>query len=103
MTANDNGHGGKPPLPFRAPAGVPIIGQPFTVKGGYATALIQCQCEAREPVLLLGNAPAFCAGCHRGFIIVGFSFDARVGQIQVNVGLVQGQPSVPPDPAGVSQ
>jgi hypothetical protein len=92
--------------PFRkAPAppsdeGVPIIGQPFKVKGGFATVMLQCTCEAAEPVLLLGGSPGKCTACGRMFVTHTFKFDMQTGQINVNVALVQ-ERKPDDEPAGV--
>ena len=86
---------------FKPKNGVPIIGQPFTVKGGFPTTLLQCQCEAHEPVMLIGGSPGQCSACHRTFVCASFSFNAQTGQIQVQVGLVN-QPAPEPEPAGAT-
>jgi hypothetical protein len=76
--------------PFQKPAGdIPIIGQPFKVKGGFCTVMVQCTCQAAEPVLLLGGSPAKCTACGRTFITHTFGFDLQTGQINVNIALVQ--------------
>lgn len=87
--------------PFKPKNDVPIIGQPFKVKGGFPTTLIQCMCEAHEPVMLVGGAPGQCAACHRTFVCAAFSFNAQTGQIQVQVGLVN-QPEPLPEPVGAT-
>lgn len=87
-------------IPFRPPApknDIPIIGQPFKVKGGFPTVLLQCTCDAKEPVMLIGGQPGACAACGRMFVVASFAFDRQSGQIQVNVGLMQGQM---PEPIG---
>ncbi len=73
-------------------ADVPIIGQPFVFKGGHSTVLVQCQCEAKEPVILIGNMPNFCAACHRGFAVAMFTSNGS-GQCQAQIGIVQRQPA----------
>lgn len=75
-----------PPIPF--PSNVPIVGQAAVVKAGYPTALIQCQCEAREPLVLIGNAPNTCPACQRSFIIAGFAFSAAPAQSEIRIGLL---------------
>jgi hypothetical protein len=74
-------------LAFPSPE-IPIIGQPFTVKSGFATTLIQCGCERAEPIILLASTPASCRACGRTFVCVGFAFDGQTGQIQARVGLM---------------
>lgn len=80
---SDNGKA----LPFAPKAeGIPIVGQPFTFKSGHPTVVIQCNCEAHEPVVLVGTIPAFCPACQRGFACAGFTF--ANGRIDVQIGLV---------------
>lgn len=97
-----NGHGnGATPAKIQHD-GIPIIGQPFQVKGGFPTVSLQCGCAGRDAVLLVGSSPAQCASCKRAFVIASFAFNAQTGQIQVNIGLVQQQQEQPtPEPAGV--
>jgi len=85
------GNNGKP-LPFPT-ANVPIIGQPFTLKGGFSTTLVQCECEAKVPVLVIGAGPGVCAACRRTFVVLKFAFDGQTGQIQANVALAQPSPA----------
>lgn len=76
---------------------IPIVGQPFTFKGGFHTVQLQCSCEAHEPVLLVGIAPSFCPACARGFACVGFTF--AKGQIDVQIMLVAPKPAEAERPA----
>lgn len=85
------------PIPFRpGTVGVPIIGQPFEVKGGFPTVQIVCTCHAREPLLLIGANVVRCPACGRGFACAVFSFDASTGQIGVKIGLVVAAREAPP-------
>ncbi len=83
------------PICFTPRSEVPIVGQPFVVKGGYATTLVQCTCGAREPVLLVGQAPNFCPACDLGFRVSLFSIDEQ-GQLKVGIRLVRRAPEEPP-------
>lgn len=87
--------------PFTPKQDVPIIGQPFTVRSGFPTTLLQCNCEAREPVMLVGAAPGQCRACRRTFVCAGFTFNGQTGQIQVQVGLLN-QPDPIPEPVGAT-
>jgi hypothetical protein len=84
---------------------IPIVGQAFTAKGGFATAMIQCGCEAKSPILLIGNAPGGCPACRRVFVVQKFSCDNQTNQIELSVGLVRqtpdAEPAPVPEPAGV--
>ncbi len=49
---------------------VPVIGESFKVVTGFATAVIQCQCEAKTVLVLHGTAQMeICPRCHRAFAI----------------------------------
>jgi hypothetical protein len=101
MVMNNGNGNGRTPIPFRHDD-VPIVGQPFKVCGGFATVSLQCACASKEPILLIGNTPARCPACQRGFLIVGFTFDGQTGQLHVNLGLIAEAPKPPaPTPAGV--
>ncbi len=96
MNGNGKGHGGV--IPFRAD--VPIVGQPFQVKGWSSTVLITCQCVPHgEPVMLVGQAPGQCPRCQRAFVVVAVTFDAATNKLQVGVGLVQQQAPAAAPPA----
>lgn len=91
MGSNGNGHG---PIPFPAER-IPIVGQAFTPKGGFPTAMITCGCEAKTPILLIANSPAQCGECKRIFVIQKFAVDNATGQMQLAIGLVaQQQPAL---------
>lgn len=81
------------PIPFAPRVDVPIVGQPFTVKGGHGTTMVQCNCGAREPVLLIGQAPNFCPACDLGFSVGMFSIDEQ-GQLKVGIRLVRRAPTI---------
>lgn len=66
---------------------VPIIGQPFTLKNFFVTLQILCNCEDKEPVLLVGNGIGKCPACDRMFQLQGIKADQR-GQLQFAIGLV---------------
>ncbi len=73
---------------------VPIIGQPFTFKAWFPTVSITCGCEAKESVLIVGQAIAACAACGRGYKVQQIQFDAATGQMNIALGLVTPQPSL---------
>lgn len=50
---------------------LPIVGQPFIVKGFVPMVQIVCNCEGKEPVLLIGNGIAQCPACSRRFQLQG--------------------------------
>jgi hypothetical protein len=61
----------KPSIPFSPPtSAIPILGQAFKLKGVLPQVLVQCACEAKEPVLLLGmGAQGTCPSCGRLFVL----------------------------------
>lgn len=63
---------GKGPIPFAVKEDIPIIGQPLTVITWFPTVSVVCNCEAKQPVLLvgLGNL-SVCPKCGRGFQLFG--------------------------------
>ena len=79
---NHNNGNGKNLQPFASTGKVPIIGQPFVMKGWFPTVHIVCACEAKEPVLLVGDAVGVCPACHRGFVI-------QVKKLEMGIGIVQ--------------
>jgi len=87
MSSNGNGKihpfGGKPA------AAVPIVGQPFTLKGWWMQLLVTCNCSARpEPLLIIGQAGAAspaCPSCGRQIVLQGLKADAA-GQLQFQIG-----------------
>lgn len=83
---NGNGHGG--PLQFKSPNEIPIVGQPFTIKGWFPTVLLVCNCEGKEPVMLPRGGGAQCPSCKKVFTIqsVQFSPDGNVG---FGIGMMQ--------------
>lgn len=72
---------------------IPIIGQPFVIKSFVPMLQIVCNCEAKEPLLLIGNGAGQCPACHRGFQLQGMKADPS-GQVQFIVGLVADQPEL---------
>lgn len=59
-------------IPFSVAAGVPIVGQPCTIITWFPTLSITCNCEAKQPVLLVGIGNlSVCVNCGRGFQLIG--------------------------------
>lgn len=89
------GSNGKTPLQFQAPAGTPIVGQPFTVIGvGIPMNMqLKCNCTAdadRETLTIMGSQPVTCVLCGKKFNAL---FNPTNNQIQMQVEL--------PKPEGV--
>lgn len=103
-SGNGNGNGAHGAAPAKIQHdGIPIVGQPFQVKGGFPTVSIQCTCPGKDAVLLIANAPGICPSCKRGFVVTSFTFTGQTGQIQVNIGLLRMQEQSTPTeetPAG---
>jgi hypothetical protein len=91
---NDNGTNA--PLPFQAPAGTPIVGQPFTILtvGVPMNLTLTCNCRAsspaegdaaRRPVLVIAlSVPVACPHCGKTYNAL---FNPQNMQIQMQVGL----------------
>ena len=79
------------------PSTIPIVGQPFKLKGWFPTVLITCLCQPHgEPVMLVGTAPGQCPQCQRAYVVGQVNYDATTNHLQIGIGLVR-----PPEPAGV--
>lgn len=87
----NNGHG-------QVPGGIPILGQPATVKSWACQVVATCNCEGKEPVLVVLGMLGQCPSCQRLYQITRIAFDAQTGQAMLSLGLV-----VPPkaDPAAL--
>lgn len=72
----------------RLPAGIPIIGQAATVKSWCCQVVAQCNCEAKEPVLLVIGLIGVCPSCQRQFQITQVQFNGQTGQVSISIGLV---------------
>lgn len=82
----------KPALEARAQlealANAPIVGQPFKIVSYFNTVLIQCNCDAQTPLLLVGRSAATCPACQKRFAI-GEQGQATIGQV-APAGVVHG-------------
>ncbi len=81
----------KAPVPFQAPAGTPLVGQPFTILsvGVPMNLTLTCNCprldNAERPVLtIVLSAPVACAHCGK---VYNALFNPQNMQIQMQVGL----------------
>ena len=72
---------------------IPILGQPFTMKTFFVTVQIVCNCEAKEPVLLVANGVGTCPGCRRQYQL------QQVKGLQLGIALVGQAETEPPPPA----
>ena len=86
MAGNGNG---KAPLQFQAPAGTPIVGQPFTVIGiGIPINMqLKCNCTAdadRETLTIVGSQAVSCVLCRKKFNAL---FNPTNNQIQMQIEL----------------
>lgn len=75
-------------IPFAARPAIPIIGQAFTLKGGFSTVFGQCGCDGKGIVVLIGLAPNACPECKRVFAVKSVAIDAQ-GQLQAEIGVLQ--------------
>jgi hypothetical protein len=87
---NGNGKAGDL-LEFGNRRDVPIIGQPFTIKGWLPTVLIVCNCEGKEPLLIQRSSPTVCPTCKRTFTVAQV-----VGQVNFGIGVAAPEPEHAP-------
>lgn len=87
MGGNGNGRGDLPTGPRLA--GVPLLGQLFTLKTWLMQLVLTCNCcERPEPILIVGRPGAIsdpCPKCGRRFVLQPLSMNAD-GQLQMNIG-----------------
>lgn len=70
-------------IPFAASAGLPILGQTFKIMVNYPTVVIQCQCDAKAILVLIGVQHASpCPACGNAYMI-GEDKGQQVGQVQI--------------------
>lgn len=64
---------------------VPIVGQPFTMKGFFITVQVVCNCPDKEPVLLVGSGIGKCPACERMFQLQGVQPGPKGLQFQIGM------------------
>ena len=70
--------------------GALAIGEPFTIENFYPTVVIQCQCEAKRVLVLIGTSNVVtCPACQGRYLIAD--------EMAVNVGALS------PEHAGIVQ
>jgi len=82
---SDNGQ--QAPIPFQAPAGTPLVGQPITMLtvGVPINLTFTCNCGAvaARPVLaILNSEPATCPHCHK---VYNAFFNPQNGQVVMQI------------------
>lgn len=66
------------PVPFPAAPAIPIVGQPCTVVAWFPTLNLVCNCEAKQPLLVVGFGNlTVCPACKRGFMLQAVKHDSR--------------------------
>jgi len=76
-------HDDKKPLPFQAPAGTPIVGQPFTLSNVSLPVNGTMTCNCVQPGIALpfvASAPAACPHCHAIYVV---AFNPQNGQLTI--------------------
>jgi hypothetical protein len=71
------------PVPFKAPAGVAIIGQPFTLSNLSMPVSCTFTCNCAQPpthMQIINSSPAQCPVCRKTYLVV---FNPQNGQITV--------------------
>ncbi len=91
---------GRPVIPFPPANAVPLVGQPFALKGFFPTAVIQCNCEPNgEIITLVANGATGCPRCKKVYTIGLVNWRQDQPQAaQIGIGIVH-QPAQ--EPAGV--
>jgi hypothetical protein len=63
---------------------VPIVGQPYQLKHWFPTVQIVCNCEAKEPLMLVGTTSlTACPACKKAYQIAALTFDRRTNKFEV--------------------
>lgn len=76
-----------PVVPF--PRDVPLVGQPLKIAAHYPTVVVECQCEAKCIVVLIGtNTPNACPACRQTFVILD-EMQVRVGVMRTEAPVLQ--------------
>jgi hypothetical protein len=79
---------------------IPIVGQAFTPRSGFITAVISCNCDgASTEVLLIAGFPQVCRRCGRKYMLAAGSADHTTGQLQLKVAIVNEAPQAPGVPS----
>lgn len=76
--------------PLAAHAGVPIVGQPCTLKSWVPTVMVQCNCDEKAPILLIGQSIVACPACQRRYQIGGIQYHLANAQLNIGINLVVG-------------
>jgi hypothetical protein len=79
-------NGQKPPAPLRFNGlDIPVVGQPFTIKGWFPTVLLVCNCRGKEPIMIPRGAGGQCPSCKRVYTIQ----QIHTPGIQFGIGILQ--------------
>lgn len=78
---------GKAPIPFQAPSGVPIVGQPFEILRFAVPMNLQLRCNcttdpAREPLEIRGSVAVACPCCRKVYNAI---FNPQTKNIEMQV------------------
>jgi hypothetical protein len=84
--------------PFQPSGNIPIVGQPFVIKSGFPTLQVVCNCEAHEPILLIGPFVQVCPSCRKGYQILEFKSNLQTGQLGASINVIQPQTDQVKDP-----
>jgi hypothetical protein len=78
---------GQKPLLFKGP-NVPIVGQPFAIRGWFPTVLLQCNCSAaHEAIMIPRGAAGQCPACKKVYAIQQVVMTPD-GQITFGIGIM---------------
>lgn len=94
---DNNNHDRPPMLKAGVRPALPIVGQPFEIKGWFLTLMVACRCGANEPCLMAGQigAVTMCPACRRVFVLKSINVNAG-GQVEFQLQLAIVATDTPP-------
>jgi hypothetical protein len=84
---SDNNGNGRSPLAFQPKNSIPIIGQPFEIRGWFPTVLLVCNCDGKHPVMIPRGAAAQCPSCKKLYTIQQIAFTPD-GNVNFGIGMM---------------
>lgn len=75
---------------------IPLVGQPYTLKNWFVTVEVQCNCVAKEPVLIVGQlgSAGKCPACNNVYRMDVVETNRQSGQM--GFGITVGRAVVEP-------
>lgn len=76
MFGNGNGNKGQKPIVLPGGQHVPIIGQPFDIKGFQVTVALVCKCDGAHTILVTSSGLSQCPACKKAYSVAGLQYQA---------------------------